>query len=265
MAQEKNYVLGKGRVYFDKIDSQTSITATTQGEGERYFGNTPEMSTTSAAENLDHFSAEGGLKTKDDSVQLSLNRSGKLTCDNVSAENQALFIQGTVGTLVQTALVGEIEEKEVKRGRYYQLGVDEVNPTGVRKISNVVVNKGVGFATLVAAAGNYEVDAELGRIYIEDNAADIPDDTEIEITYDVAASTREQIISSSDTIYGALRFVADNPKGTNRDYYFPYVKLSPDGDYQLKGDTWQTMSFTFEILDKAPGIAAVYIDGRAQV
>jgi hypothetical protein len=263
MDNGKNYVLGKGKIYFDRFAAGVVISAATRGEGERYLGNTPELSTTSSAENLDHFSSEGGLKTKDDSVQLSLNRSGKLTCDNVSSDNQALFILGTKGDLVQASAVAEVELITANRGRFYQLGADALNPTGVRKVSNVVVKSGAGFITTVDALGNYEVDAELGRLYIESAATDITDALEIQVTYDVAASTREQVISSSNTIYGALRFVADNPKGTNRDYYFPYVKLAPDGDYQLKGDVWQQMGFTFEILDKAPGIAAVYIDGRA--
>lgn len=264
MDSGKNYVLGKGKIYFDRFAAQTLVLATTVGEGERYLGNTPEFSTTSSAENLDHFGSEGGLKIKDDSVQLSLNRSGKLTCDNVSADNQALFIQGSVGDLVQTSAVGKIDLITASKGRFFQLGVDIVNPTGVRKVSNVVIKKGAGFITTIAALNNYEVDLELGRIYIESDSVDIPNLTKIQVTYDVASSTREQIVSSTNTIYGALRFVADNPKGTNRDYYFPYVKLSPDGDYALKGDTWQVMGFTFEVLVKAAGIATLYIDGRAQ-
>lgn len=263
MDSGKNYVLGKGKIYFDRFAAQTLVLATTVGEGERYLGNTPEFSTTSSAENLDHFGSEGGLKVKDDSVQLSLNRSGKLTCDNVSADNQALFIQGSAGALVQTSAIGEIDLITASKGRFYQLGVDVTNPTGARKVSNVVIKTGAGFVTTVVALNNYEVDLELGRIYIESTSVDIPDLTEIQVTYDVAAATREQIVSSTNTIYGALRFVADNPKGTNRDYYFPYVKLSPDGDYALKGDTWQTMAFTFEVLVKAAGIATLYIDGRA--
>ena len=70
------------------------------------------------------------------------------------------------------------------------------------------------------------------------------------------------MVSSSNSVYGALRFVADNPKGDNRDYYFPYVKLAPDGDYALKGDEWQQISFSFEVLKKASNIEAVYVDGR---
>lgn len=261
----KSYVLGKGKVFFDRFANGVTVTANTQGEGERYFGNTPEFSTSSSAEALDHYSSEGGLKTKDDSVQLSLDRTGKMTCDNMSGENVALNFLGTASTVVQTSLTAQTSTfLGAKRGRFYQLGASGSNPAGFRKVTNVVVKKGSPtYATTVTLAGNYQVDLDLGRIYIEAAATDIPDLTDLQVTFDVAASTREQIISGSNPIYGALRFVSDNPKGANRDYYFPYVKLTPDGDYALKGEDWMTIGFNFEILKKADNVESSYIDGRA--
>lgn len=261
----KSYVLGKGRVFFDRYPNGVTIAATTQGEGERYFGNTPEFTTTSSAESLDHFSSEGGLKTKDDSVQLSLDRTGKMTVDNISADNIALFFLGTKSAVAQTAQTGLITlVTAAQRGRFYQLGVSATDPAGLRNVKNVVVKKGVAFGTTVTAAGNYQVDTELGRVYVEADAPDI-DNVEIQITFDTDASSREQVVSGSDPIYGALRFVSDNPKGANRDYYFPYVKLAPDGDYALKGEEWMSIGFTFDILKKADNIQSAYIDGRPTV
>lgn len=258
----KNYTLGKGRVFFDRFADGVSVTANTQGEGERYFGNTPEFSISSASESLQHFSSEGGIKTKDDDVQLSLDRTGKTTVDHISNENLALLALGVNNTVTQTSQVGLTTTfASAKRGRFYQLGVSAANPSGLRKVSNVVVKKGAGFATIVAAAGNYQFDADLGRLYIEENSVDI-NNVEIQVTFDAAATTYEQVVSGTKSIYGALRFVADNPKGTNRDYYFPYVKMAPDGDYALKGEEWMTIGFTFEVLKKASNIEAMYIDGR---
>lgn len=263
----KNYTLGRGRVYFDRFTpSQVAagISASTQGEGERYFGNTTEFNMTSEEEVLDHFSSEGGIRVKDDSVSLQLDRTGTLTTDHIDAANLALlFLSDGATTETQSAATDATYVVTVNKGRFYQVGATASNPSGVRIISTVSVAKGAGFATSVTASGNYEVDETLGRIYILPDAADIPDGTEIEITYTAAAATREQVVSQSQSIYGALRFVSDNPKGTNRDYYMPYVKLSPNGDYNLKGDDWQTMSFTFEVLQKASNIQGVYIDGRA--
>lgn len=262
----KNYTLGKGKVFFDRYPANVIMTALTQGEGERYLGNTPEFSTSASSENLDHFSAEGGLKVKDDSAQLSLDRTGKVVVDNMSSDNIALYFIGTSAVKAQTAQVGLISlVTAAKRGRFYQLGQDATNPAGLRNVSNLVVKKGAGFITTIAAAGNYQFDAELGRLYVEAAAPDITDGTDLQITFDTAASSRTQVVSGSTPIYGALRFVSDNPKGENRDYYFPYVKLAPDGDYALKGEDWMQMGFTFEVLKKADNIQGAYVDGRPTV
>lgn len=260
----KNYTLGRGRVFFDRFANNIAITATTRGTGFRYFGNTPEFLTNSETEDLDHFDSDAGIRTKDDSVQLSLDRGGSFITDNIDPDNIALNFLGDATTLTQAAATA-VEDviPAAGRGRFIQLGVTLTNPAGVRNVSNVTVAKGVGFATAVTQAGNYQVDEELGRIYIESNAPDI-DDESIEVTFDVAASTRSRIVSGSQSIYGALQFVADNPKGENRDYLFPYVKLSPDGDYNLKGDEWQQIGFTFEVLKKG-SLEAVYVDGRPTV
>lgn len=259
----KNYTLGKGRVFFDRFADGIIVTANTQGEGERYFGNTPEFSISSAAESLEHFSSEGGIKTKDDDVQLSLSRTGKTNVDHISSENLALLALGVNNTVTQTSQVGLITVfTAAKRGRFYQLGVSASNPSGLRKVSNVVVKKGApGYATTVTPTGNYQFDADLGRLYIEENAPGINNE-DIQVTFDTAATTYDQVVSGTKSIYGALRFVADNPKGKNRDYYFPYVKMAPDGDYALKGEEWMTIGFTFEVLKKASNIEAMYIDGR---
>lgn len=259
----KNYTLGRGRVFFDRFAPNAVVSALTRGDGERYLGNTPEFSTTSESEDLEHFDSDAGVRTKDDSVQLTLDRSGSFTCDNIDAENIALYFLGDASTVTQVAATAVVEVfTGAKRGRFYQLGATEANPAGVRNVSAVVVRTGApGFATTVTAAGNYEVDEVRGRIYIEVDAPGI-NDVDIQVTYNVAASTRERVVSGSSSIYGSLRFVADNPKGPNRDYFLPYVKLAPDGDYNLKGDEWQTMGFTFEVLKKSSNVEAMYIDGQ---
>lgn len=258
----KNYTLGRGRVFFDRFPANAVINALTRGDGERYLGNTTELNTTSTSETLDHFDSDTGVKVKDATVQLSVNRTGAFKCDNIDSANMALYFLGDVATVTQVAATAQAEQMTVKRGRFYQLGVDAAQPAGVRGITNVVIKKGALFATTVTALGNYQVDEAGGRIFIENDAAGIPDATLLEITYDISASTREQVISKSASIYGAIRFVADNATGLNRDYFFPYVKLTPDGDYSLKGEQWQEMSFKMEVLKKTTNIDALYIDGR---
>ena len=273
MANEtQKYTLGRGEVFFNKFKPGTNI-----GEGERYLGNTPEYSLTNDVETLDHFNSDRGLREKDESVLLEISSSGSMNCDNISGENVALFFLGNLLTKSSTSVTAQ---KEVftswKRGLTLQLGTTDTTPTGVRKVSNVKVGKAASGATLnlsgdisatpgvtiVDAAGNYEVDLALGRLYLEPTSTEINGDIKLVVQFDVAAQSREMVISSNDVIQGSLRFVAHNAKGENKDYFFPKVTLSPDGDYNLKGDDWQSMGFTFEAL-KLQGRERVYIDIRA--
>jgi hypothetical protein len=57
-------------------------------------------------------------------------------------------------------------------------------------------------------------------------------------------------LARSAAIYGAIFFESDNPVGENANYWFPYVNLTPNGNFALKGDTWQQMSFTGECLKR---------------
>lgn len=264
----KNYTLGRGRLFFNRFTPAqvaAGLTNTSRGEGELFFGNVPEFTLATEEEVLDHFASTGGIRVKDDSVTLQLDRTGSFTTDNISMANVALlFTAAGVNSIAQSAATAATNTFPVRRGRFYQLGVSPSNPSGVRGVSSVVVNSGgPAFTTVVAPATNYEVDEELGRIYILPGAPGITDDAEIRVTFNQAAVTREQVISASQSIYGELHWVSDNPKGSQRDLLMPLVKLSPNGDYPLVGDEWQSMGFSYEILQRG-SLAGAYIDGRAQ-
>lgn len=264
----KNYTLGRGRLFaarYTAAQVNAGIVAATMPEGGYvYIGNTPEVSITSEEETLDHFDSDSGIRTKDDSVSLQVNRTGAFTTDNISVTNLAmLFLADGVNTIAQQSATGATYTfLKAAPGAFIQVGETAALPTGVRNISNVSVRKGAGFATVVTAAGNYEVDEANGRIYVLPGSVGIPAGTDIQITYDCAAVSREQVISKSTSIYVALHYVADNPRGTNRDVKMPLVKLAPNGDYNLKGDEWQQISFSMEILKKG-SLEAIYVDGRA--
>jgi hypothetical protein len=270
---EKNmeYTVGRGRVYFNLFAPGTNTPT-----GERYLGNTPTFSPSNEVENLDHYSAEQGIRQLDASVILQVDSTGAFTCDDISAENIALFFLGekqTVTSLAGTAL-RDNDMGLLTKGRHYQLGASDANPTGVRRVDNVKVgyaNIGATLTTgditadpavtIITASGNYEADLELGRVYIEPTAV-IPAGKIIVAQYDVEAQQRNLIVGKNQMAYGSLRFIADNPVGDNKDYFYPKVSISPDGEYALKGDEWQVMGFTFKAL-KLGARESVYVDVRS--
>lgn len=66
------------------------------------------------------------------------------------------------------------------------------------------------------------------------------------------------VIGAAHQIFGSMEFFSDNAVGDNLNYWFPYVNLSPNGTYALKGDAWQTLSFTAEALKRDVGTERFY-------
>lgn len=253
----RNYALARGEVYFDRFAPGTTTTT-----GEHYFGNTPEISTTTESEELEHFDSDHGVNEKDDAVTLSQDMAGSMTTDNIIADNLALLFRGSVATVSQASATAQSSAfNDVKRGRYYQLGTTDLRPYGVRHVTNVVVKIA---STPVTMAGNYDVDLDLGRIYIELDAPGIAEGADITVEYNVAAYTQDVIVSGADEIEGALRYIGYNPKGELMDYYWPRVKLSPNGDFALKsGEDWQTIPFNIEFLRKG-SLQKLYVTTRGK-
>lgn len=249
-------VIPKGRVYIDEFDANGNTT------GERYFGRTPGLTINITSESLEHYNSESGLNEKDDEVVTQIDRTGNLQVDEVTDDNLAAWIVGTVASIAQVATPVLDEAITAKQDRYFQLGVSTSNPTGVREAAlDDVGGPGAPYTVDV----DYSYDPVLARLYIIPGGG-ISDDDALTIDYTPAVKTRSQIASSSlASKEGAVRFIADNPKGENRDWFFPKAALKPNGDATLKqtDPVWFQMAFEIEVLKKDANTEAVYIDGRA--
>jgi hypothetical protein len=245
---DKNYTIGRGRLFFD------------DGTGQRYIGNTPSLNLSSESETLDHFDSDNGIKQKDDTIDLSLTRNGAFTTDHISPENLAAFLLGNADVFTTSAASALTQTiNDVKLGRRYQLGVSPSNPAGSRGVSNVVVKVG---ATTMTLNTDYTYDNETGGI-IPVVGGTIVEGDDLAVTYDAVVTSRNRVISSSSTVVeGSLLYISNNPKGEKFDYFWPKVKLRPDGDYELKSDEWQVLGFTFEALKKDDNTEVVYVNGR---
>jgi hypothetical protein len=256
MFPDKNYTLGAGQLFFDKF-----LPGTKTPTGQRYFGNTPELTVTSESEVLDHFDADNGVRQKDDAVTLELNRTGEFTCDHIAPENLALFFLGDASVTSQVADPGQTETfTDAKMDHRYQLGVTVSNPAGVRDVSNVVVKVGVTTMTL---NDDYTIDSDTGGVIPLSSGA-INEGDDVIVEYDIDATTFNTVISSgSASVEGALFFKSNNPKGKKMDYFWPYVVIRPNGDFALKSaDEWQTLGYSVEFLKRDDETEVVYINGR---
>lgn len=250
--------LGRGELYFYPFLTGT----TTPSKDGRYLGNTPGFSLAASAEKIEHFSSDRGLKVKDRSVTLSVDYTGTMEVDNINVANLAAFFMGDKSTVTQGSLSAQTETfaaNTLTAGAYIQLGVTDANPQGHRNVtvSGVTLN-----AVAITLGTDYEVDAAAGMVHLLGGVTQAELGQALVVTYDVAATTRDRVVSAGTEVKGALKLLSFNPEGTKRDYLLPSVTMSPNGDFALKGDDWQVMSFNLEVLAKNATTSAVYIDGR---
>ena len=248
----RDYVIGRGKLYFNKF-----IPGTTTGTGERYLGNSPSVNVTSTYQDLPHYTSDYAVREMDDNFTLQTDRGGTFTLDNASIENLGLmFGSDAVPENATAATSASDTVTDVKLGYYIQLGEDAATPDGVTQVDNVVVTAGV---TPAVEDTDYTVDPDNGRIYLLPGATAISDGDDLTITYDVVAEETVVVIEEGEQVEGSLRFIADNPKGENKNYFWPYVRIQPTGDFALKGEQWQLMTFNFAVLTPKDGRKRVYV------
>lgn len=254
-----NYVVGAGRLFFNQFLPGTK----TLSGGSRYLGNSPELSLSQSEDKLDHYSSDHGIKVKDASVTLQNDATGSFSLDDISSENLALWFRGAVeSNVIAGGAVADEAHDAAVLGAYIQLGLTPGNPIGARNVSLVTMKNVTQANAAVAAAGNWELDAVTGRVLVLDTAADIAEGDDLTISYTAAAGTEDIVVPAGTLIEGRLEFFSDNAAGENRDYLWPYVQIRPDGDFALKGDDWQTMTFSLEVLKLNDSTERQYIVKR---
>lgn len=252
-----NYTLGRGELHFGQFKPGTMVP-----RAERYLGNSPELSYTASQESLDHWNSDRGVKVKDASVVLQQDYTGAMSLDSIDKPNLAYFFLGDVITLT-TAMRTVVAEPHsgVELGASFQLGTSAADPAGVRQVSVVTVANATVPLNVPVAGVDYVVDPVRGRITIMEGSTKLSAGDDITVGYTVDASTRDQVITKGQTIEGALRYLANNPAGADIDFFMPHVKLTPNGDFNIKGDDWQVLAFNVEILKKG-ALEAIYADGQ---
>ena len=145
----RNYTLGRGRVLFARFTDDE-----TPGRF-RYVGNTPELNFNVESETLDHNDRGSGVTRIDDSVVLSVTRSGTMTMDDIQRENLALFFFGNTSSQSVAAATGQVRaEDDVRLDEIIQLGISDTDRVGLRNVQSVVVKEQVTLKTGVTEFPN---------------------------------------------------------------------------------------------------------------
>jgi hypothetical protein len=171
----------------------------------------------------------------------------------------ALFFFGSTSTISQASVASSAEVlPSVKWGHSYKLGQSPTNPAGYFGISLTGFTASAGATPLVEGV-DYVMDYDAGLFTLLEASTIAVNGAEVTVTYEVAASSRGRVISGSEPVEGAMLYLTKNPKGADCTFYMPYVKITPNGDYALKGDEWQQIPLSLEIL-KPEGKEAIYRD-----
>ncbi len=264
---EQNYTLGRGTAYFARIDDGV------QGPF-REFGNAPEFNLTIETENLPHFSSRSGVREQDDNVELSVTRNGTMVVDAILDDNLALFFFGDAPREITKAAVasktqdigtvgGTSTKGSIKADTVYQLGLTATDPVGDRFVTLTSFQSDDSSPVELVSGTDFELDADNGLLTILKDRETTAAEKKFVITYAVKASKFMQITSGSKAISGALKFVEDNPKGTDHVFDMPKTTIRPNGDISLIGDEWRQIPFAVTVEKPDDARSALYINGEA--
>lgn len=252
---DKNIVLGSGHIYFDIFDAAGDRT------GELYIAETPGFELTIASESIEVDSSDGPVAELIADIATKVTRTASMIVKSISVDVLAMFVMGDISTDTGVSdTTGKINAgKGVKQGLWYQLGQTDIQVSGEQNITLTEITDTTG----QVSDTKYIFEEKTGRIYIKVMTSGIDDGTVLTANFTASTSTWERISSNNlGAKTGALRFIADNTYGENRDLYFPKAALKPSGALPFKSrDTVQEMRFDISVLVPDNG-SSVYINGR---
>ena len=232
-----NYMVGKGKVYFDRLDTNNLPT------GELDLGNDPSFVLTPENETLEHFSSMEGVKKKDKVAIISSELNGKFTLDEINIENLCLALYGEqVEYLNQND--GNVNNEAIiaHTGKWVKFTY--------RKIAqgSVVVTSADGL-TIYGENVDYTIDYTIGRIFII-IAGNINNNQNLLVDYTYQQASYPSVYPTTRAqVEGLLRFVGNNTFGYDYEIVLWHVKLMVNGDLNFISDDWNTIEFSFEGLD----------------
>lgn len=248
--EEAELVLGRGEVFFERFPLGSV------SEGEAYFGNTPSFQITRSVERMETYRSYRGQKHQGRGRVISESVEVRMATDNMSWENIALWFGGDEE--ISTAgdeFIPYTDTFIARRGRFYQIGMNDA-PTGFYYIDRIAVT--MGGETLVAGL-HYEFERDVGRIQILPSAPSAVEGQTISVQHWKRQGKVNYSPVEGKEVYGALRYIAQNPYGVRTDYWFPQVRIAPQGALEMKGDEFQQMRFEITAIRRNPNLPLLFV------
>lgn len=265
---ERDYVLGRGRVYLAKLDP---ITGLPNADGFRDVGNAPEFTISVAVEDLRHKNSRDCIKFTDKRFVISQEIGLGFKLDETrNFQNLADFFSGDTSTYDNPHDVTGTDmviSAETKLGNWYELRA--ANGTRLYNLDATglvyLVEKDDTVDVALVEGTDYEIDEQLGLIRFLPTSILIADGDTSQLTISTGATTPNDLDEvdalTRAEVTGACLFVQDNAGdcGQKVEFRFHRVSLSADGDLAMIGDEVATMSFkgVAEINNGVPDVSKV--------
>jgi hypothetical protein len=234
----ENYLLGRGRIYFDRFNAQG------QKQGYIDLGNAPDFSVNITKETLAHYSSRSGIKVKDLEVVKEIASSFQFTLEEFSLKNLELAFLGTSSAANQTSGALTAQDYTARHDKWVEVGK--------RQLSNFVLKNDGGTVTHVLGT-DYEVELTEG-LFLAKSTGAIADGGTVEVTCDYAAVTQQNLAAMlSAAVDGSLKFVGDPSTGPKMVIDIWKGKLMPSGEIGFISDDWAKFQVQFEVAKDESG------------
>jgi len=205
------------------------------------FGKTDEMALSSEVEKIEHYDTESCETVLDGEAVVSRTANISFTTGEVSPDMLGRAYLGEAVTTTQTAVADDDQTATgVIAGGRYNLG-------GYRNVTSVVVKNDDDSITYEEGI-DYKFASKAGYIVIVSGAG-IADGDDLNLTVtapDGEVATIDAM--KKDSLTARITFSGCASVGESNEYVFEKVKLQSDGDIQLKGKEYTTISFSGSVL-----------------
>lgn len=149
-ASTDNYYVGKAIITFKKTGAGSATD----------LGNIPECEFSFNVEKLEHFSSRAGVKSKDKSVIISKSATVRLVMEEITAENMALALGGTVATNSDGSKTFGLMGENSVEGELTITGTNEIG-NQVNWVGNVSFSPSGSFNPISDEWGSVEATGEI--------------------------------------------------------------------------------------------------------
>lgn len=149
-----NYVVGKGRIYFQPEGMPGVVT-------DYPVGNVTEFELSPTIEKLDHFSSMEGTRSKDKSIVLEKGLTARIVMEEWTPRNMQLMLIGALDTTDPANVTVDILSENAVAGHLMYVGTNDVGPKWTFDLPSVEFSPSGSLNPISDEWGGMEVTAEV--------------------------------------------------------------------------------------------------------